>query len=50
MVWRCAVCGKRSRDRYGEQALDRGYDLNCLLNADLVEDAEPSDTDKGASR
>ena len=49
-VWRCAVCGKRSRDRYGKQPIDPGYGLNCCLNSDLVEDANPSDTEQGASR
>jgi hypothetical protein len=35
-VWMCAACGKRSRDRYGFQRLDRGYDVSCALNAELV--------------
>jgi hypothetical protein len=40
LIWRCAVCGKRSCDLYGYQALDRGYDVNCVLNAVLVTDDE----------
>lgn len=34
-VYVCGACGKRSRDRYGEQALDRGWDESCMLNAVL---------------
>jgi hypothetical protein len=42
LIWRCAVCGKRSRDLYGYQARDRGYDVSCVLNAVLVADDEAS--------
>lgn len=39
-VWRCQACGKRSRDRYGYQRIDHGYDVSCMLNAVLVPDEE----------
>jgi hypothetical protein len=29
------ACGKRSKDRYGDQKIDRGWDLSCALNAYL---------------
>jgi len=34
-VWVCCACGKRSKDRYGEQAISRGWDESCMLNAVL---------------
>lgn len=39
-VWVCLACGKRSRDRYGNEPINRGWDSSCFLNAVLVyEDA-----------
>jgi hypothetical protein len=35
-VYQCQACGKLSRDLYGEQALNRGWDESCMLNAVLV--------------
>jgi hypothetical protein len=35
-VYVCGACGKRSRDRYGEQKIDRGWDASCMLNSVLV--------------
>lgn len=35
-VWVCLACGKRSRDRYGEDRIDRGWDESCMLNSALV--------------
>jgi hypothetical protein len=32
-VWLCGCCGKRTRDRYGEEC---GWDESCMLNAVLV--------------
>lgn len=34
-VWVCGACGKRSRDQYGYQAISRGWDESCMLNAVL---------------
>lgn len=34
-VFVCGACGKRSKDRYGEQAIDRGWDVSCMLHAVL---------------
>lgn len=36
----CAACGKRSLDRYGEQALDPWWDESCMLNSILVRRTE----------
>lgn len=47
MVWRCRKCGKRSLDRYGEQALDRGYDESCMLNAELVAETDAAKAEEG---
>ena len=35
-IWVCAACGKRSKDKYGEQPIDQGWDVSCMLNAVLV--------------
>ena len=32
-VWVCAACGKRSKDLYGHQPINRGWDVSCMLNA-----------------
>ena len=34
-VWVCNACGKRSKDRYGLQRIDRGWDESCMLHAIL---------------
>lgn len=39
-VYVCGACGKRSRDMYGDQALDRGWDSSCFMNATIVTEAE----------
>ena len=37
-VWVCFACGKRSKDRYGEQKISRGWDESCMLNCVLCRD------------
>lgn len=44
-VWMCGACRKKSRDLYGNQALDYGWDESCVLNAVLV-DCETDDEEK----
>jgi hypothetical protein len=39
-VWICAACGKRSKDRYGNQKIDQGWDESCILNSVLVSEGE----------
>lgn len=34
-VFVCLACGKRSRDRYGNQPLNRGWDVSCVLNSEM---------------
>lgn len=34
-VFVCMACGKCSRDRYGAQAIDHGWDVSCAMNARL---------------
>jgi len=38
-VFVCSACGKRSRDRYGFQAIDPGWDVSCALNAVLCDES-----------
>lgn len=35
-VYVCGACGKRSKDRYGDQKIDRGWDASCMMNCVLV--------------
>ena len=35
MVYVCAACGKRSKDRYGDQKIDRLWDASCMMHAVL---------------
>lgn len=35
-VYVCVACGKRSRDKYGEQKISHGWDESCMLNCSLV--------------
>lgn len=53
-VWRCQMCGRKSRTKYGfvddgtprggdfmpdgTRVADRGWDESCMLNAVLVEE------------
>ncbi len=32
-VWVCMACGKRSKDRYGKEAINKGWDVSCMINA-----------------
>lgn len=34
-IYVCKFCGKRSRDLYGKEPLDRGWDESCMLAAVL---------------
>jgi hypothetical protein len=35
-VYACSCCGKRSRDHYGTQPIDHGWDESCMMNCYLV--------------
>ena len=32
-VWVCMACGKLSRDRHGERALHKTWDVSCSIHA-----------------
>ncbi len=32
-IWVCQACGKRSNDRYGENMIDRGWDVSCVMSS-----------------
>jgi hypothetical protein len=36
-VFKCRACGKRSKDRYGDDPIDEGFDESCMLRCVLVE-------------
>lgn len=38
-VFVCGACGKRSKDRFGFQKIDRGWDESCMLNSDQYPEA-----------
>ena len=38
-VYVCGACGKRSRDKYGDNAIDHGWDVSCMMHAVLVHEA-----------
>lgn len=38
MVFVCHACGKRSKDLYGEQKIDRGWDESCMMNSVLCDE------------
>lgn len=39
-VFVCMACGKRSRDRYGEQKIDHMWDESCMLNCTLLDESD----------
>ena len=34
-IFVCVACGKWSKDRYGDQKIDRGWDVSCVMNSVL---------------
>lgn len=39
-VYVCCAYGKRSRDFYGYQPIDRGWDESCVLNCVLASESQ----------
>lgn len=35
-AYECMHCGKKSRDEFGNEPIDRGFDESCTLNCRLV--------------
>jgi hypothetical protein len=44
-VWFCMMCGKTTKDCYGEE---RGWDESCALNSILVDEATKQPTEEQA--
>lgn len=42
-IYVCAACGKRSKDKYGDQKIDRGWDVSCMLNCVLCYEEKGED-------
>jgi hypothetical protein len=42
-VYQCKACGKRSRDEYGFDSIDYGFDESCVLNAELCDETEAAE-------
>lgn len=49
-IYVCAACGKRSRDREGQLAIDPGWDVSCFMHAILCYEASYSRDDHGHVR
>jgi hypothetical protein len=49
-VFVCAACGKRSQDLYGDQRIDAGWDVSCVLHAVLCYAGGPPWTIVGDTR
>ncbi len=39
-VYFCTACAKRSRDKYGDKAIDYGWDVSCVMHCKLVKEEE----------
>jgi len=37
-VFVCSACGKRSKDKYGDNMIDRGWDVSCMMNSVLCDE------------
>lgn len=34
-IYVCCMCGKKSKDMYGDLKIDKGWDASCMMNAVL---------------
>jgi hypothetical protein len=34
-VFVCTICGKMSKDKYGDLAISTGWDASCMIHAEL---------------
>lgn len=39
-VYQCYACSKRSKDKYGDEPLDYGWDVSCVMHSHLVDEKE----------
>lgn len=37
-IYVCGACGRRSKDKYGDQAIDYAWDASCMLNSVLCKE------------
>ena len=44
-IWLCYACGKRTKDRYGEEG---GWDEACMLNSGLIDHPSPAASEPDA--
>lgn len=35
MIYVCYACGKRSKDKFGKEAISYGWDVSCVMNCGL---------------
>lgn len=35
-IWVCLACGKRSNDKNGDNLIDKGWDVSCMMNSTEV--------------
>lgn len=39
-VYQCMACAKRSKDKYGDEPLDYGWDVSCVMHCELIDEEE----------
>lgn len=42
-IFVCAACGKKSKDIFGHQKIDKGWDESCMLSAVLCHEKPRDD-------
>jgi hypothetical protein len=42
-IFVCSACGKRSKDKYGDEKIDQYWDVSCVINAVLCYEEKNSD-------
>jgi len=42
-IFICSACGKRSKDKYGDQKIDRGWDISCMIYSVLCYEEKHKD-------
>ena len=39
-VYVCLACGKRSKDKYGDDPINSGWDVSCVLNSEVFKESQ----------
>lgn len=42
-IYVCCLCGKRSKDKYGDEKIDKGWDVSCMMNSILCYEEKSED-------